>query len=126
MCWGAEHLQQLDDGGSRVDAVGDGGSVYVEPRQVVHRADDRLDIGGGDEAGASGDHARGESFSVFGIGGIAAQVGIARGQHQGIGEVGGVVERHVAGGAVGVVERENGVGGVAAAGFGSALAGRGA
>ena len=86
----AEGLQQLDDGGGGADAVGDGGSVDVESRQVVHGIDDVVDIGASDEACARGHHACGKSLFVMGIGLVVAEIGVGSGKTEGGGEVGGV------------------------------------
>ena len=61
---GAEGLEQLEDGGGCTDAVVDGGGIDAEAGEVVHGADDALNIGSGDEASAGGDHSSGKRLLV--------------------------------------------------------------
>ena len=121
---GVECLKELDDGGGGADTAGNGGGIDIESRESVHGVDEMLDIGGGDEAGACREHARGESLAVAGIVLVVAEVGVAGGDNEGRGEVVVVAEADGAVGAVGAVERHKGVGSAASAGFGGAV-GRG-
>ena len=120
---GAESLEQLDEGSGGADVVGYCGGVDVEPCKIVHGVDDLVDVCGGDKACSGGDHTRGKGFLVAVVVLVGPHVGVACGNHEGGGEVGGIAEADGAGGTVGVVEGDECIGGIAAGGLGGTLDG---